>query len=368
MTEQVTRRTLIGRALAAGVAAPLLGPQLLGIESAAAQAGKPAAAALTDEQYIARYVHPELRAQARQYAGMGKAMPTFTAASLPMMRQGMAATAPRKLAAPAIAQRQVPGGRGQPPVTVQVINAKPGTRRPAIVHMHGGGYIMGNAGMNLVELQGICQALDCLAVSVDYRLAPETGYAGSVEDNYAALKWVQAHADELGVDPARIAVMGESAGGGHAALLAIAARDRGEMAIAFQCLIYPMIDDRTGSTRNPAAHIGRLLWTRERNAAAWGMFLGQAPGGARVPAAAAPARLANLAGLPPAFIGVGSLDLFYDEDVDFAQRLNAAGVTAELIVVPGAYHGFDAADVPVVRRFAAAKVDALRRGLGVGPA
>jgi acetyl esterase/lipase len=353
---------MVGQMLAAGAAAPLLP-----IGTAAAQGAKASAAALSDAEYIARYVHPELRAMARQYAAMAGMMPTFSAATLPMMRKGMEAQAVKKLAAPAIEKRQVPGGRGQPPVTIHVINAKPGTRRPAIVHMHGGGYIMGNASMNFVELQGICQALDCAAVSVDYRLAPETTYAGSVEDNYAALKWVHANADQLGVDPARIAVMGESAGGGHAAILAIVARDRGEAPIAFQCLIYPMIDDRTGSTRNPAPHIGRLLWTRERNASGWRMFLGMAPGGSRVPSLAAPARVANLAGLPPAFIGVGSIDLFYDEDVDYAQRLNAAGVTAELIVVPGAFHGFDAAEVPVAKRFGAAKVDALRRGLGIGP-
>lgn len=347
----------MGRMLAAGVAAPFVG-----FDPAAAQAVD----ALSDEQYVARYVHPDLRAQARQYVAMGGAMPAFTAASLPMMRKGMGASALRVLPTPTIEKRQIPAGKGQPPVTVQIVNAKPGSRRPAIVHMHGGGYIIGNATMNLLELQNICNDLNCLAVSVEYRLAPETTYAGSIEDNYAALKWVHANAEQLGVDPGRIAVMGESAGGGHAAILAIVARDRGEVPVAFQCLIYPMIDDRTGSTRNPAPHIGRLLWTRERNASAWGMFLGMAPGGPDVPAVAAPARVANLAGLPPAFIGVGSLDLFYDEDVDYAQRLNAAGVTAELIVVPGAFHGFDMADVPVTRQFGAAKLNALRRGLGVG--
>lgn len=362
MTEQVSRRTLMarrtlmGRALAAGAAAPFLR-----FEQAAAQT----ATALSDDQYIARYVHPELRLLARQYVAMGKAMPGFTLASLPMMRQGMAATAPRKLSAPAIETRQIPGGRGQPPVTIHVINAKPGVRRPAIVHMHGGGYVLGGAAMNFVDLQNICQALDCAAVTVDYRLAPETTFAGSVEDNYAALKWTHANAGALGVDPARIAVMGESAGGGHAAILAIVARDRGEVPVAFQCLTYPMIDDRTGSTRQPAPHIGRLLWTRERNAFGWRSFLGMAPGGRRVPAAAAPARVANLAGLPPAWIGVGSIDLFYDEDVDYAQRLNDAGVTSELIVVPGAFHGFDGAEVPVAKRFGAARIDALRRGLGM---
>lgn len=356
MMEQLSRRTLIGQALAAGALAPFVG-----LDTAAAQS----AAGLSDAEYIARYVHPDLRAEARQYAAMGSAMPGFTAASLPMMRKAMSAATPRKLAAPAIEQREIPASSGQPTVSIQIINAKPGTSRPAIVHMHGGGYILGNATQNFIALQSICQELDCLAISVDYRLAPETTWAGSVEDNYAALKWVHANAEQLGVDPARIAVMGESAGGGHAAILAIVARDRGEVPVAFQCLIYPMIDDRTGTTRNPAPHIGRLLWTRARNASAWGMFLGMAPGGRKVPAMAAPARVTNLAGLPPAFIGVGSLDLFYDEDVDYAQRLNAAGVTAELIVVPGAFHGFDAASVPVVKRFNTAKMDALRRGLGV---
>lgn len=355
MKQRITRRTLMESALAAAATAPFLG-----FEAAAAQA-----AAGPDDEYIARYVHPELRPLARQYAGMGKMMPAFSAASLPMIRQGMAANTARKLASPTIEKRQIPGGRGQPPVTIHIINAKAGTLRPTIVHMHGGGYIMGDATMNYVDLQGICQALDCVAVSIDYRLAPETTYAGSVEDNYAALKWVHANAVELGVDPTRIAVMGESAGGGHAALLAIAARDRGEVPVAFQCLIYPMLDDRTGSTRQPAPHIGRLLWTRERNAFGWRSLLGQEPGGRSVPARGAPARTANLAGLPPAFIGVGSLDLFYDEDVDFAQRLNAAGVTAELLVVPGAFHGFDGTAVPVAKRFAAAKLEALRNGLSI---
>ena len=343
-------------ALAAGAAAPFLG-----IATAAAQS----AAAITDEDYVARYAHPELRAMARQFIAMGKMMPGFTVANLPMMRKGMEAQAVKQLAAPAIEKRQIPGGPGQPPVTVHIINARPGARRPVIVHMHGGGYIIGNATQNYADLQTICQALDCAAVSVDYRLAPETSYAGSIEDNYAALKWTHASAAELGIDPARIAVMGESAGGGHAAILAIVARDRGEVPIAFQCLIYPMIDDRTGSTRQPAPHIGRLLWTRDRNAFGWRSFLGMEPGGRRVPAAAVPARVANLAGLPPAWIGVGSIDLFYDEDVDYAQRLNAAGVTSELIVVPGAFHGFDSADVPVAKRFTSARIDALRRGLGV---
>ena len=203
--------------------------------------------------------------------------------------------------------------------------------------------------------------------SVEYRLAPETTFAGSVEDNYAGLKWLHAHAVELGADPARIAVMGESAGGGHAALLAIAARDRGEVPLAFQCLVYPMLDDRTGTSRTVPAHVGTLVWTPERNRFGWDSFLGVKAGGIDAPKGAVPARVANLAGLPPAFIGVGTLDLFADEDIDYAQRLNAAGVLTELLVVPGAFHGFDGigAQLPVGKWFNRAKSDALRRGFGM---
>jgi acetyl esterase/lipase len=178
-------------------------------------------------------------------------------------------------------------------------------------------------------------------VAVDYRLAPETPFPGSLEDNYAALKWLHDSADSLGVDPSRIALMGASAGGGHAAMLAIAARDRGEVPIAFQLLIYPMLDDRTGSSRHVPPHMGKYIWVPDSNRFGWSSLLGVPAGSRVVPAGAVPARVENLAGLPPVFIGVGSVDLFVDEDVDYARRLLDSGVSTELCVVPGAYHGFD---------------------------
>jgi acetyl esterase/lipase len=219
-------------------------------------------------------------------------------------------------------------------------------------------------------VQALARELDCPIVTVDYRLAPETTWSGSLEDNYAALLWLHEHAAELGVDPSRIAIAGESAGGGHAALLAIAARDRGEVGIAFQCLTYPMLDDRSGTSRRLAEHIGYFGWNAEANRFGWESFLGCAPGGDAVPCGGGPARCEDLAGLPPAWIGVGGLDLFVEEDVAFAQRLNAAGVPTELLVVPGAFHGFDMfkPDAAISRRFAAAKLDALRRGLGLAGA
>jgi acetyl esterase/lipase len=206
-------------------------------------------------------------------------------------------------------------------------------------------------------------ALNCVIVTVEYRLAPETTFKGSIEDNYTALKWVYRNAAQLGIDRNRIAVMGESAGGGHAALLAIAARERGEVPLVFQALVYPMLDDRTGTVTTPTAPIGTLVWTSSQNRFGWQSFLGRTPGTANIPSAAVPARQASLKGLPPAFIGVGSIDLFVDEDVDYARRLIDSGVETELLVVPGAFHGFDglAAETSIARQFTAAKLEALRQ-------
>lgn len=344
----------------------LLGQSLLG--TAAISLGWPTRLLAAEDPYL-HLVNPELRKMAAGVAGLTGNI-TYTRESIITMRKGAAAMGrpPRKDIP--VERKSIPGSQGQPDVTIYVINAQPGLSRPAILHMHGGGYFMGAAAQNVRDLQDLCSELGCAAVSVDYRLSPETTYVGSIEDNYAGLKWLHANAASIGADPARIAVMGESAGGGHAALLAIAARDRGEVPVIFQHLLYPMLDDRTGSTRQAAPHVGRLVWTPASNRFGWETFLGRAPGGRSIPAAAVPARVRDLKGLPPAFIGVGSIDLFHDEDVDYAQRLNAAGVSTELIVVPGAFHGFDiftqyAPNLRLVEWFNKAKTDALRRGLGL---
>jgi acetyl esterase/lipase len=314
-------------------------------------------------------IHPELRAVVPQIEKFGKGAPPMTRANLPMMRSGKNPFSRGPSPDVPWEKRIIPVGRGHPDVAIYIVNAKPGTHRPAILHTHGGGYVTGSAESSVAGLQDLCAKLDCVAVSVEYRLAPETTFAGSVEDNHAGLKWLHANAASLGADPARIAVMGESAGGGHAALLAIAARDRGEVPLAFQCLIYPMLDDRTGTTRQVPPHVGTLIWDAPKNRFGWESFLGVRPGGATAPKGAVPARVADLKGLPPAFIGVGTLDLFCDEDVDYAQRLNAAGVPAELIVVPGAFHGFDGialmAKLSLGTWFETAKLNALRRGFGM---
>ncbi len=314
-----------------------------------------------------RFVHPELREGAARLAEYAKVEQPLTLDNLPAFRESMKRwEQPWRTDVPA-EKRTIKGAVGSPDVDIYIVNADPATPRPAILHTHGGGYIGGSAKSSVPNLQNVCAELGCMAVSVDYRLAPETTYAESIEDNYAGLKWLYDNAEAIGADKTRIALMGESAGGGHAALLAITARDRGEVPVAFQCLTYPMLDDRTGSTRQVAPHIGKIIWDAHKNIFGWHSFLGQEPGGEGIPAAGVPARLVDLTGLPPAWIGVGGIDLFVDEDVDYAQRLNAAGVFAELIVVPGAYHGFDgiAGTTAIGQWFNRARMTALRRGLGL---
>ena len=287
------------------------------------------------------YVHPELRPYLSQIKQMFGDAP-FTATTLAGERKRSFGRPP--LPAPAWMERTIPGPRGAPDVRVYIVNGGPsGDRlRPAILHVHGGGFVLGDAKTSLSHLQEIAAALDCVIVTVDYRLAPETRFPGSLEDNYAGLRWLYANAASLSADRSRIAVMGESAGGGHAAMLAIAARDRGEIPLIYQALIYPMLDDRTGSIRRKPPYQGMIIWNEQRNRFGWSSLLGVPAGSRRVPYGSVPARIENLRGLPPAFIGVGSIDLFVDEDIEYAQRLVDAGIPVTLNVVPGAFHGFDA--------------------------
>jgi acetyl esterase/lipase len=315
-------------------------------------------------------VDPELREVALRMRAMTESYTPLSMKKLTLRRATIAGMAPPWLDDVTVEERQIAGTDGHPDVTIFIVNGKTGESGPAILHLHGGGFNAGSSRAGMCQIQELAQALDCVVVSVEYRLAPETPYPGALEDNFAALRWMHEHAAELGADPARIAILGESAGGGHAALLAIAARDRGQYPICFQALIYPMLDDRTGSSRRVPEHIGAFGWNEETNRFGWQCYLGRAPGGDDVSACAVPARIENLAGLPPAFIGVGALDLFVSENLAFADQLIAAGVPVELMVVPGAIHGFDtlAKESGAARRFTAIKLAALRRAFGLAPA
>ncbi|MEO3868301.1 alpha/beta hydrolase [Nonomuraea sp. B12E4] len=209
----------------------------------------------------------------------------------------------------------------------------------AAVFLHGGGMILGTIDLFDGPVARYVSASGTPILSVGYRRAPEHPHPIPVEDAYTGLAWLHEHAAELDVDPARIAVMGDSAGGGLAAALAILSRDRGGPAIARQILIMPMLDDRTTT---PDPHITPYaLWTYDDNATGWGALLGDAAGGPGVPATAAPARVTDPAGLPPAYIEVGQLDIFRDEDLTYALRLARAGVEVEFHLHPGVPHEFE---------------------------
>jgi len=359
---ELTRRDFVRGGLTAGIGIGIA-PELL--RSAVAPQA-PAAGAGADPYAM---VDPELLATIKQFP-----FPTqsFTSETLAVVRK-WPGVPPLPPPAPQPVERHISGPSGAPDLRLVIVDPAPGTKgrpalRPALLHMHGGGYVSGFAGQFNPFLQAVAQNCGCLVVSVDYRLAPETHFPGSLEDNYTALRWLYQNSDELGVDRKRIAIGGESAGGSHSALLAIAARDRREIPILFQLLIYPALDDRTGSTRQPPPSIGQFVWNAGSNRFGWTSFLGVPAGSPTVPAGAVPARVENLAGLPPAFIGVGALDLFVDEDVEYARRLINAGVPTELLVVPGAFHGFDVfvPDAAVSKRFTESWMVALRRAFAAG--
>ena len=235
---------------------------------------------------------------------------------------------------------------------------------PGLYSIHGGGMVLGDVGMNDARCAAVAQNLDVVVASVEYRLAPENPYPTPLEDCYRGLVWLFDQAEALDLNPARIAVGGGSAGGGLAAGLALLARDRGEVSPCFQFLTFPMVDDRN---KTPSSHAvdDTRIWNRTANIAGWSAYLDGRDGADDVEAYAAPARATDLAGLPPAIVTVGSLDMFLDEDIAYAQALLRAGVPCELHVYPGAFHGsnFTVPDADVSRRWHRDEMAALDRAL-----
>jgi acetyl esterase/lipase len=279
---------------------------------------------------------------------IGAALGSMNDDTIAVMREGFNAVAPVELSDDVT--REWVAVPDTPGVMVRVHRpVSAGSARPCLVWMHGGGLVLGTAGSDDARFDRWCRMYDIVGVSVEYRLAPETKYPGPLEDCYASLKWVFDNAASLGVDPTRIGIGGASAGGGLCAGLGLLARDRGEVPVAFQLLIYPMIDDRqitvSSTWQDP-------IWPPSANHFGWTAYLGAAKGGADVPIYAAAARATDLTGLPPSYLCVGALDGFSDEDIDYAVRLRHAGVPTELHVYEGAPHGFDSllAGTGVARR------------------
>lgn len=228
--------------------------------------------------------------------------------------------------------------RDNPRLTVRV-HTKKGAQsgnRPCLYSIHGGGYVGGTFDMDDGLFDALCQETDCVGVSVEYRLAPESPYPAPLEDCYAGLAWVFANADKLGIDPKRVGIHGISAGGGLAAALALMVRDRGEYQLAYQVLDCPMLDDRQITASSSADNL--VTWSRKSNKFGWQSYLGDLYGRDDVPYLAAPSRAEDLSGLPPAYIGVGGADGFRDENILYALRLGECNVPCELHVYPGAPH------------------------------
>jgi acetyl esterase/lipase len=260
----------------------------------------------------------------------------------------------------------VPGPPGEPDVALLVLRPASGHGPwPGVFHVHGGGMVMGDRRLGAEILAEWVEELGVVAVSVEYRLAPEHPHPAPVEDCYAGLVWTAGHAAEIGVDPARLVVAGSSAGGGLAAALALMARDRHGPALAGQLLVGPMLDDRS-LTPSSFELDGDSVWDRTTNLTAWRALLGDAVGGPDVSPYAAPARATDLVGLPPAYVDVGSVETFRDEDLDYAARLSRAGVSVELHLWPGAFHGFEtlAPDAALSRTARRTRLEALARLVG----
>jgi len=252
---------------------------------------------------------------------------------------------------------------GDPPVKVRVHRPRGVTGPlPAIVTMHGGGYVIGSYDLDDPLLDRWCPELGMVGVSVDYRLSPEATYPDALDDCYAALRWTYDNAAALGIRSDQVGLYGLSAGGGLAAVLALLARDRAEVPLAFQVLDCPMLDDRQ---RTASIHAdGLYVWDLQSNGFGWRSYLGELYGTDDVPAHAAAARAGVLAGLPPTCVVVGSIDGFRDEDVEYAQRLNQAGVSCELHVIAGLPHAYLLVpDAPAVQLASRCVEDWLRRRL-----
>ena len=306
-------------------------------------------------------IHPELQQVARKAPKI-----TYSNKNLwfmnGLMRLLPAAKVPQDIA---IENVFIPAQDERAKIRLQIYKQKFVTApTPGLLWLHGGGYVMGNPEQDDGSCVQYVRELGITVISVAYRCAPKHPFPAGLEDSYAALKWVASHSQQLGGDEKRIAVGGASAGGGLAASLVHLAHDRREVKPVFQLLVYPMLDDRT-ALRSEIDDSNHIAWNLKSNRFGWESYLGKKCGVEDMPEYSVPARRKDLSGLPPAWIGVGTADLFYDEDTAYAQRLNECGVKCENYIVSGAFHGFDVFDpeLPIVQDFRKSQISALKKCL-----
>lgn len=320
-----------------------------------------AVAAVVSRAMKLRAVSPSLRSRALTV------MPPISGPVMPLLRHASRKMVSRMEAPAGVAMQEHHiarvDGSGLRIVDLRRLDRPRTGSVPALLWFHGGGFVMGAPEMDIALMSRMLNAIDVVILSVDYRLAPQDKFPAALDDAEDALRWVLESAPQLGVDPSRVAVGGNSAGAGLAAGLAQHAHDIG-IALAFQMLMYPMLDDRTVVRREHAGR-GKLVWTPQNNRYGWAAYLDVPPGAANMPPYAAPARREDLRGLAAAWIGVGTLDLFHDEDVAYAEGLRKAGVPCELSIVEDAPHIFDVLnfDAIIVRQFHDQMISALAQAL-----
>ena len=305
---------------------------------------------------IAHAIHHNL---AERYIAIGDDPPKGREMTIANNREARANLPPTDVT---IEERTIPGPDGEIPIVIYQPPAP--APRGGLLWMHGGGYIVGEARDDARCIE-FAEFVGCAVVSVDYRLAPESTYKESIADCFAALNWMADKSDELGIDAERIAIGGGSAGGGLTAGLALYNRDQAGPDLAYQLMIYPMIDDRHDT---PSGHEDTCptTWNRDVSLKAWRMYLGDEYGTDNVSPYAAASRATDLTGLPPALVIVGTQDLFRDENIDYAQRLMAAGVPTDLLVYAGMFHGVEIhePDAVVSTRMRMGYLSGLKRAIG----
>lgn len=240
-----------------------------------------------------------------------------------------------------IVNRAIEGPAGSPDVPVRILTPEKITEPvPALLHIHGGGFVIGDLDSEMGSVTALCRHLQIVVVSVDYRLAPETPYPGGLEDCYAAWLWTVDNAEMLQIDTSRLGITGMSAGGGLTAATCLLARDRGGPQPAFQFLGIPELDDRL-ETPSMQAYVDTPMWNRPNAELSWDYYLGDTyqRGGEDVPYHAAPARAQDLSNLPPAYVSTMEFDPLRDEGILYALKLMQAGVQTELHSFPGTFHG-----------------------------
>lgn len=261
--------------------------------------------------------------------------------------------------------RKIPGAAGEMLVKIYEPAGRDIEKLPAMLWIHGGGYVLGHPDMDDELCERFVQTARCVVVSVDYRLAPEHPYPAAIEDCYAGLVWMTEEAESLGIDENRVAIAGASGGGGLTAALALMARDKGGPSIIFQMPLYPMLDNRNITPSSHEITEEGAIWSRTDNLTAWNMYLGEENDVSGKSSYAVPSRAENLAGLPPTYTCVGQLDLFRDETIEYVTRLAQAGVDVEFHLYPGCFHLFEifVPEAEVSQRAVQHYMDAMARAL-----